>query len=250
MTGVDASEIHDSQQDQSVDFNLLIESLRLAGAAQFDSVRLHYLQVLAQRAVSHQTPVKRLLDAKLADALAGYTERFEQAQDETKDAMARIVLDRPDVADDLQRLFQAGDFNAVRQRIATLRKSANRVSLGDLIHHMAQRSSNNVDAGVGFELQTTQFFRDTWSKLSVGKRVMQELAQAPKNAGPINSHNLVLRSLATMRGISPDYLSRFTSYVDTLLSLDQCDKEKQASTKKAADSDSGKKTKSRRTKAQ
>jgi hypothetical protein len=38
--------------------------------------------------------------------------------------------------------------------------------------------------------------------------------------------------------------------VDTLLCLDQCDKEKQASTKKAADSDSGKKTKSRRAKAQ
>ena len=51
-----------------------------------------------------------------------------------------------------------------------------------------------------------------------------------------------------MRDISPDYLSRFTSYVDTLLCLDQCDKDKQVSTKKAADSDSGKKTKSRRAK--
>ena len=53
-----------------------------------------------------------------------------------------------------------------------------------------------------------------------------------------------------MRDISPDYLSRFTSYVDTLLCLDQCDKDKQVSTKKAEGSDSGKKTKSRRAKVQ
>ena len=80
------------------------------------------------------------------------------------------------------------------------------------------------------------------------KRVTQELDNAPKNAGPINSHMLVLRSLASMRDISPDYLSRLTSYVDTLLSLDQCNKEKQASTKKATGSDGGPKMKSRRAK--
>jgi hypothetical protein len=50
--------------------------------------------------------------------------------------------------------------------------------------------------------------------------VAQALDQAPKNAGPINSHMLVLRSLALMRDIAPDYLNRFMSYVDTLLCLD------------------------------
>jgi hypothetical protein len=83
----------------------------------------------------------------------------------------------------------------------------------------------------------------------VGKRVAQELDQAPKNAGPINSHMLVLRSLEKMRDVSPDYLNRFTLYVDTLLLLDQGDKEKQALTKKTANSDSSQKTKSRRAKA-
>ena len=48
--------------------------------------------------------------------------------------------------------------------------------------------------------------------------------QAPKNAGPINSHVVALRSLALMRDTSPDYLNRFMSYVDTLLCLDQGDK--------------------------
>jgi hypothetical protein len=66
----------------------------------------------------------------------------------------------------------------------------------------------------------------------VGKRVTQALDQAPKNAGPINSHRLVLQSLALMREISPDYLNRFTSYVDALLCLDQVPKDKPTVTKK------------------
>jgi hypothetical protein len=67
------------------------------------------------------------------------------------------------------------------------------------------------------------YFRNTWSKLSVDRHVTQAIEQAPENAGPLNSHRLVLRSLALMRDISPDYLNRFVSYVDTLLWLDQAD---------------------------
>jgi hypothetical protein len=96
------------------------------------------------------------------------------------------------------------------------------------------------------DLKATRYFRETWSKISVDKRVTQALTQAPKNAGPINSHNLVLRSLALMRDISPDYLNQFTSYVDTLLCLDQCEKAKQTPAKLVADADSRPKTKPRR----
>jgi hypothetical protein len=52
---------------------------------------------------------------------------------------------------------------------------------------------------------------------------------------------LVLRSLALMRDISPDYLSRFISYADALLCLDQGEKEKIASPKKAQMSRAAKK---------
>ena len=58
------------------------------------------------------------------------------------------------------------------------------------------------------------------------KQVAQAIAQAPQNAGPINSHMLVLRSLGLMRDISPDYLNRFMAHVDTLLCLDEAGKAK------------------------
>ena len=95
------------------------------------------------------------------------------------------------------------------------------------------------------ELKATQYFRQTWAKLSVDKRVTQALGQAPKNAGPINSHMLVLRSLALMRELSPDYLHRLTAYVDTLLCLDQWDQQKRATAKKPTGAAPGKRIRER-----
>ena len=224
--------IPDARMDQSVDFSLKIEALRQAGAHQFDPVRLHYIGTLARRAEGHQGPVKRILHGKLAQALAAFGKRFEQAQSDAKDAIANTAPQYPQAQADLQRLHQTGDFRAVAKRIATLQSSDSRASLGDLARYMAQHSPEPVDAGfdgnmgLRAELKTTRDFRNTWSKLSVGKRVTQALDQAPKNAGPINSHMLVLRSLALMRDISPDYLNRFTSYVDTLLCLEQSGRDK------------------------
>ena len=67
------------------------------------------------------------------------------------------------------------------------------------------------------------YFRNTWSKLNAERQLTQALSQAPENAGPLNSHLLVLQSLKAMRETSPEYLRRFMSYVDALLWLDRAD---------------------------
>jgi hypothetical protein len=59
------------------------------------------------------------------------------------------------------------------------------------------------------------------SQLSVAQQVQKALSQAPANAGPINSHMLMLRSLEWMRELSPAYLENFMTYADTLLCLEQ-----------------------------
>jgi hypothetical protein len=255
MNVADHSQAQDSRLALSFDASAVIAALRLRGAARFDPVRLHYLQVLADRTNAHQGPVKALLDAKLAQALTAFGERFEQAQSAARDKLDRSVPQHLPLAAELQGLLQAGDLRGVRQGLASLVQRAPQASLGELTRSMVQQAQlapqpveTGFDAPAGLrpELKTTRYFRNTWSKLSVDKRVAQALAQAPKNAGPINSHMLVLRSLALMRDISPDYLNRFTSYVDTLLCLDQYDEEKQATARKVAEADSSKKTKVRR----
>ena len=71
------------------------------------------------------------------------------------------------------------------------------------------------------ELKSAQLFRDSWTKLSYDKLVRRAIKEAPENPGPLNPQMLVIRSLVTMRELSPEYLNRFVAYIDTLLWLEQ-----------------------------
>jgi hypothetical protein len=226
-------DVMEASQDASPDPNALIASLQAAGASRFDPVRWRYIEVLAGRAAAHQGNTRRMLDARLAQALEAFKERFDLAQGEAGETVARSVEQYPQAANDLQRLFAEGDFKGLQRLVATLRAGEQRASLSALVRQLEQHSAEPANTRVSgntsprVELKTIRNARNTWAKLSVDKQVAQALGQAPKNAGPINSHMLVLRSLTLMRDISPDYLSRFMSYADTLLCLDQGEKEKE-----------------------
>ncbi|GAA4015772.1 DUF2894 domain-containing protein [Actimicrobium antarcticum] len=230
---------HSDSTDAPADFGALIASLHAAGVNRFDPVRLHYAEVLAARAMAHQGTVKHLLDARLAQALAELTQRFEQAQSDARTTMDRTVLHTPQAADQLLRYFAAHDFRGVQRCAESLNKRGQPASLGALVRLLGQAAPDSAEVhaddktGARTELKTLRKFRNTWSTLSANKQVTQALEQAPKNAGPINSHMLVLRSLALMRTISPEYLHRFLSYADTLLCLDPGEKEKPATLKKS-----------------
>lgn len=251
------SENQASQVDQPVDFSAALASLQQAGADKFDPVHMFYLQVLCKRANGHQGHVKSLLDNKLALALATFKTRFERAHTDARDSINHIAPQHPKAVAELQAKLDTGDLKSVHQTITKLKKGEPRASLGDLARQMERHAPEHVHAdlegifngvaGLRPELKATRYFRDTWSRLSVDKRVTQALHQAPKNAGPINSHNLVLRSLAMMRDISPDYLNQFAAYVDTLIYLEQGEQEKPIGAKKPADGEQSKKPKGRRT---
>ncbi|MES2584573.1 MAG: DUF2894 domain-containing protein [Pseudomonadota bacterium] len=185
------------------DAHPVVDALRLQGAHRFDPVRFHYLEVLAQRASTHEGSVKRILDGKLEAAAAALRERMAQS-------------------------------SVVAQITAAPAETAQRETLGDLLRYMAEHAATHTQDKPGnrvatsfaprAELKSVTYFRSTWSRLSAEKEVAKALELAPKNAGPINSHVVALRALALMRDTAPDYLNRFMTYVDTLLSLDQGEK--------------------------
>ena len=232
MTKLAHSDIADAQMDASCEISTLIPALRAAGAGRFDPMRWHYLETLAKRAAAHDGCTKRMLDTKLAQALATFKERFEQARSVAAEMLDRTAQHYPHARDELQRLFNTGDFKGLQRLVASMRSSERIASLSALVRQLEQHSAEKEEPQIEqaevsrIELKTIRNFRNTWSKLSVDKQVAQALEQAPKNAGPINSHMLVLRSLALMRDIAPDYLTRFISYADTLLCLEQDGKEK------------------------
>ena len=210
-----------------------LAALRERGGERADPVRFHFLAALARRIEAQQGEARRVLDDRLAQALAEFATRFELAQGEARDLLAAATPRHPAVAGELHALFAAGDFAALRRRVAALDHGNAGTPLAELTARLAQPAAeltgieptDDTDAQpvAAAELKSLRYFRNSWAKISVEQQLAQALAQAPENAGPLNSHLLVLRSLERMREVSPDYLSRFMSYVDALLWLAQAD---------------------------
>jgi len=181
-----------------------IEALRERGAHQFDPIRFRFIEALARRAHAYDGDARQLLDGRLAKLLADYGEHFDRAR-----SGAGAAIDRVGVSEDW----------------------AKRSALAGLVDQLDRHASESADdrsapaldkaASPPTELKTARHFRSTWSKLSIDRRLKQSQAKVPENAGPLHSHGLLLRSLESMRDLSPQYLDRFMLYVDALLWLDQ-----------------------------
>lgn len=191
-----------------------LELMRQAGAHDFDAVGWHYIEVLTAKTQTHSGTTQALLQAKLDKALG--------------DLLARMAA--------AKSLGQSAAPTALMAPVSTSPSP-----LGQLLQEMAPLSQPTPSAPARdkstawrAENPRVQQFRKTLSKLSVQKQVTQAIAQAPHNAGPINSHMLVLRSLGLMRELSPDYLNRFMAYVDTLLCLEEAGKAKPLTKKSVA----------------
>lgn len=179
-----------------------IEALRGRGADRFDPVRFRFIEELARRASTHEGATRNILDARLAQLLAAYEEDFE----------------RQDRAD--ERSTVPASQGSHRGPLAAL---LDEVARATPLHEEGPGAKRQEAAApaVAAELKTLRYFRSTWDGLVTQQRLTDSLTKAPKNAGPLNSQHLVYRALSLMRDVSPGYLNRFVSYVDTLLWLDQ-----------------------------
>lgn len=238
-----------SPMDQGIDTTAMLAALRLQCGGQMDCVRFHFIETLAQRAQAQPDAVRQVLEGKLTQALVEYRERFEQAQSEARDTVKHMAARFPDSGDVLRGLFSAGDFRGLHRHIARLDRTPRHAPLADLVSQLKQQTSQDLNGDLSrnssdqAELKSLRYFRDTWSKLSVDQSVTQALATGPSNAGPLNSHSLVLQSLQLMRDTAPDYLNRFMTYADALLWLDQASSGSKPTKKNSGRNGSNKKRK-------
>lgn len=179
-----------------------LEALRSQGAARFDPVRFHYLEVLSRRVEGASGEVRRILEATLAQAVVAHGERLRLDN-----------LDKATADMEVAELSSYGSpLSELNQYIQQRTQDSGHP------HHVPGRHS---DAGADGGIKSANRFRETWSRIAAEKQVDQALARGPENAGPLNAHMLVLHSLALMRKLSPDYLRRFLAQADALLWLDQ-----------------------------
>ena len=178
-----------------------LESLRAEGVQHHDPVRFRYLEVLAGRLPAQPPAVRQVLAGRLHAALADYAARARAAAPVPPPATPRAKA--PSALEALNRDLAA---RARADADADVEADADALML-----HGPSIS----------DLQSVRRFGEVWAEIAAEQQVAQAITRGPENAGPLNPHRLVLRSLALMQSLSPDYLRHFLSQMDSLLWLEQ-----------------------------
>jgi len=229
----------------------------------FDQARFRYIESMSRRSSQQRSAVSLILEKKIQRALVDYQEDLSQARECAKLVVNRIEVRFPESAKHIKVLYGQCDFSGIKNREEYLERSRSRASLSDLINRILLHDANlDRDQRVSSfndllqqqenevvklfaenaqtqnsemrELKSVRIFRASQEKIIADKLVMQAIKEGPDNPGPINPHMLAIRSLTTMQGLSPQYLKRFVSYIDTVFWLEEAnEKIKPVATKKS-----------------
>ncbi len=181
-----------------------LQAWRASGAAAVDPVRFRWIEAMARRATAHAGATRRRLDARLLQLLDDYARRIAQAPH------------HPPAPPDPPIGATRGPLGVLVDDLA--RHAA--ATTGDAALPMAASGARSAP-GAPVELRTLSRFRSTWVQLSARQRLAQVRAQVPDNAGPLNTQQLVHRSLRLMQAQSGGYLEHFMAHLDALLLLEQ-----------------------------
>lgn len=186
---------------------LRLAAWRESGADRLDPVRHYFIEALAARAETQGGEARRLLDQRLSELLHAY--QADIASPALEGAASEDLA-----ADNAEKAAEAvsGPLAELAAYIASQPPRDGAVSdLNSPVRHGAATLDPSV----------IDYFRDTWSRVGARRLLQQSQAKVPENAGPLNSTNLVYRSLSLMRELSPEYLHHFLTYVDALSWLEQ-----------------------------
>lgn len=200
----------------TLDAQAMLDAWREDGVDRIDPVRFCFLQAMARRSAVLDGLARQLLDERLAGHLNAYAQLLDAETDANADA-------GPDAEPSAER-------NAPPPA-----EPANDApsALAGLLAYLADPSLNTPDGepdwnrdALGLrdaypDVQMLEYFRAVWSRVSADRQVRQSQQQVHKNAGPLNSNQLVHRALSLMRELSPGYLQQFLSYTDALMWMEQ-----------------------------
>ncbi|WP_367352347.1 DUF2894 domain-containing protein [Achromobacter animicus] len=188
----------DGSRAESLNARAVLDAWRASGADRVNPLRFHLIDALDRRAAAYDGAVRQRLDERLAGLIAAYEGELIGAEDAAADAGAEADAETPQDA----------------------------VSGGPLAELIAYLGSDDIRDPLGLraaypELPLLDEFRALWSRFSADRQVRQSQERVHKNAGPLNSNQLVHRALTLMREMSPGYLQQFLSYTDALMWMEQ-----------------------------
>lgn len=232
-----------------------LEALRAGGAGRFDPVRFTFVESMARRARECGEPLSRVLEARLQPELEALQADFTRAGEAAAALVTRTGERHPGSVEQLRLLLDRGDFRGVQRLAARLDRAAGRVRVPALVDRAAPGSPGAsagqegiagpvadslwrqeqaalrtlASAGAsrqgfqgrpGGELKSLHRLRVSQARHRADRLLTQAIREAPADCGPLNPQRLVIGTLSAMRELSPEYLGRLVSYVDTLFWLE------------------------------
>ncbi len=231
-----------------------LQALTESGACNFSPARFFHIELMAAKTDELSDNVQTIIEKKALEALQKYAEDFAQAKEQSAAVAKDICVQHPDLSQQVGQLLAAGKFSAIRRlnsrllmrassSIAVLSERLNHENLAsecveiplsfrDTMEEQQKRvlnqfdcapDSNDIESNAA-ELKAFLRFREFKEKYDTDKLVDQIINGRPANMGPLNPHMLLVRSIESMRNLSPHYLSRFITYIDALLRLEDAGK--------------------------
>jgi len=204
------SSLADPARDIGARPDATLHAWRERGDDRLDPIAFHVIEALARRAADQHGAVQQRLDERLAQLIQAYADRLPQ-------------LATPHLADP----HLAAPNQAAPQAQATPRPRGPLAELAAFLAYPGE-PGDDPDAAAAQarrdaypDLPALDYFREVWSGLSADRQVRQSQEQVHKNAGPLNSNQLVHRALSLMRELSPGYLQQFVAYTETLTWMEQ-----------------------------
>lgn len=192
-------------EDVAASARAQLDAWRGSNAAGVDPVRFRLIEALARRSAGHDGAVRQMLDTRLAALVDSYREAV------VKDAAHREAATAP--AQDAT----AGTDGTLAGLVSYIKANTRGMEAPPAPRAAAPVRALRPEP----EPELVDYFRDTWSRVSVSRQLRQSQAQLPGNAGPLNSDHLVHRALTLMHELSPGYLEQFFSYVEAMAWLEQ-----------------------------
>ncbi|GLC92714.1 hypothetical protein Tamer19_21220 [Cupriavidus sp. TA19] len=222
-------------EDVAASARAQLDAWRDSDAAGVDPVRFRLIEALARRSAGHDGAVRQMLDTRLSALVDSYREavardaaRREAAAGTEPDAIAEAT----GTLAGLVSYIKANTRAAIASAPSASAPSAPAPRAAAPVRPLRPEP----------EPELVDYFRDTWSRVSVTRQLRQSQAQLPGNAGPLNSDHLVHRALTLMHELSPGYLEQFFTYVEAMAWLEQLQRGGAPAENEAARATSARKT--------
>ena len=230
-------------------------AVRDSGAEQFDPVRFQVIAAMAEKAITHRPETAKLVRQRALQRLVDYRENFHAEQQKAQTLLAKIEKQHHEYGEEARHLFVSHQFAQLQKLASKLERGSTESPVTQLSAQLLAAEPRTAAAhksqlrprdfmrqqeleltaaatpgscaadlsGIHqqTQLRSAQQCREALAQLETEYLVSQASRAAPEDSGPLNPQKLAIRSLLTLRELSPAYLGRFASYLDTLSWLEQ-----------------------------